>query len=89
MAACACDGVVAECDRVRLMAPGGVSTKCFLFLIMPKRRDCAKSVNASSDDLNLRQSWLMALESVMDCDVPLLALVWTTLGRTVENGAVW
>ena len=28
------------------------------------------------------------LESVVGCEVPMLALVWSTLGRTVENAAV-
>ena len=30
----------------------------------------------------------MALESVLGCDVPLLALVWSALERTVENAVV-
>ena len=45
VAACECGGVAAECARWRLTAPGSASTKRFLFLIMPKRRDCAKSVS--------------------------------------------
>ena len=36
----------------------------------------------------MRKSWLMALESVVGCDVPLLALTWSCLGRTVEKAAV-
>ena len=35
-----------------LSHPGRTSTKRFLFLIMPKRRDLAKSVSESSNDLN-------------------------------------
>jgi len=30
----------------------------------------------------------MALESMVDCDVPLLALTWFCLGWTVEKAAV-
>jgi len=52
--ACVCVGVAAECARLRLMALGITSTKCFIFLMIPKRRDCAKSVSASSNDLNMR-----------------------------------
>jgi hypothetical protein len=54
VAACMCDGVAAECARVRLMTLGRAPTKRFLFLIMPKRRDYAKSVSASNNDLNKR-----------------------------------
>jgi len=55
---------------------------------MPKRRGCAKSMSASNNDLNMLESWLLALESVMGLVVPLVALVWSTLGRNVENAAV-
>ncbi len=42
-------GVAAECARLRLItAPGIASTKRFLFLVMPKRRDCVKSVSRIS-----------------------------------------
>ena len=54
VAACVCVGVAAECARVRLIAPGNAFTKRFMFLIMPKRRDCAKSVSASNNDLQMR-----------------------------------
>ena len=54
VAACVCVGIAAECAWLRLMAHGSASTKCFLFLIMPKRLDCARSVSASNDDLNRR-----------------------------------
>ena len=54
MAACVYVGVSAECAWWRLMAPSSASTKCFMFLIMPKRRDYAKSVSASRHDLNMR-----------------------------------
>ena len=33
-----------EYARRRLASLGSASTKCFLFLIIPKRRECAKSV---------------------------------------------
>jgi len=52
VAACVCVGVAAECARLRLMALGSASTKRFMVLLMPKRRDCAKSVSASNNDLN-------------------------------------
>ena len=39
--ACVCVGVVAECARLRLMALDSASTKCFLFIILPKTRDNA------------------------------------------------
>ena len=46
-------GVSTECARLRLTAPGSASTKCLYFLIMPKRRGCAKSVSASNNELNM------------------------------------
>ena len=55
---CGCMCVRQDCDRVcsdiRLVAPVSASTKRFLFLIMPKRRDYAMSVSASSNDFNKR-----------------------------------
>jgi hypothetical protein len=42
----------AECARLRLTVPGRQSTKRFLLFILAKRRDCAKSVLESSNDLN-------------------------------------
>ena len=53
VAACVCVGVAAKCARLRLLALGSASTQRFMFLIMPKRRDCAKSVSASIIDLNM------------------------------------
>jgi len=70
------------------MVPGSDTTKCFLLLLMPKRRDCAKFVSASNIDLNMRQFGLLALESVSGCEVPSRVLVRSGLGRTVENAAV-
>jgi hypothetical protein len=52
--ACGCVGVAAECARERLTAPCSASSKRLLILIMPKRRDYARSVSASSNDLNMR-----------------------------------
>ena len=49
-----CVGVAAECARVHLMALGSVSTKRFMFIIMAKRRDYARSASASINDLNKR-----------------------------------
>jgi hypothetical protein len=40
--ACVRVGVAAECARLHLMPHGSASTKRFLFLIMPKRRDYVK-----------------------------------------------
>jgi len=55
VAACVCVGVAAECARVRLMSPGSASTKRFMFLIIPQRRDsAAKSVSASRSDSKRR-----------------------------------
>ena len=54
VAVCVCVGVAAECAWLRLMARGSASTKRFLFLRMPKRRDCAKSASACNNDLNMR-----------------------------------
>ena len=81
VATCVGVGVAAECARLRLTAPSSASTN--RFLIMPKRREVAKSVSASNNDLNRWYSWLLVLESVMGCVVPLSVLVWSTLGRTV------
>ena len=44
--------VAVECARVRLTFPGRDSTKRFLLFIMCIRRDCARSVIESSNDLN-------------------------------------
>jgi hypothetical protein len=53
-AACMCVGVAAEYYRLRLTALGSASTKRFMFLRMPKRRNCDISVSASNNDLNMR-----------------------------------
>ena len=50
--ACECDMLAAECALMLLLFPGSVSIRRFLFLIMPRRRDCAKSVRESNNDLN-------------------------------------
>ena len=42
--------------------------------MMPMRRDCAKSVKESSNDLNRMESWALALWSVAGLVMPLLAL---------------
>ena len=47
-----CARAASECARVRLTFPGRDSTKRFLLFIMPNRRNCAKSVMESSNDLN-------------------------------------
>ena len=76
-----CVGVAAECARLHLMVSDSASTKRFLFLIMPKRRECAKEVKASKNDLNMWYSWLLTLESVMGCGVSVLALGGPLLGE--------
>jgi hypothetical protein len=53
-AACECVGVAAECERCQFMALGSASTKRFLFVIIPKRRNCAKSVSKTNSNLNMR-----------------------------------
>jgi len=65
-----------------------VSTKRFLFPVMPKRRDCAKSVIESRSDLNKVKSWAFALWSVAGLEMPMLARDLSTDGRTVEKAAV-
>jgi len=47
-------GDATECARLRLTAPSSAYTRRCIFVIMPKRRDRAKSVSASNNDLNLR-----------------------------------
>ncbi len=54
VAACVCVGVAAESALLRFLAFGSASSKRFLFLIMSRRRECAKSVSASNIDLNRR-----------------------------------
>ena len=49
----------------RLLSPlGRASTRRFLFLMMPRRRDCAKSVIEFRIDFNRLKSWAFALWSV-------------------------
>ena len=50
--ACECDMLAAECALMLLLSPGSASIRRFLFLMMPIRRDCARSVRESSSDLN-------------------------------------
>jgi len=56
--------------------------------MMPKRRDWAKSVSESNNDLNKEQSWLLALWSVAGLEAPMLARDLSTVGRTVEKASV-
>ena len=67
---------------------GRASTKRFLFLIMPRRRDCAKSVIESRSDLNMVKSWALAFWYVSGLEMPLLARDLSTDGRTAEKAAV-
>jgi hypothetical protein len=55
--------------------------------MMPRRRDWAKSIVESSNDLNMAKSWTLALWSVAGLDAPLLARDLSTVGRTVEKAA--
>ena len=56
--------------------------------MMPKRRDWAKSIIESIRDLNMVKSWVFALWSVAELDMPLLVRDLSTDGRTVEKAAV-
>ncbi len=51
---CVCVGVAAECARLRLAALDSAFSKRCMSLIMLKRQDCAESVSASSNDLNMQ-----------------------------------
>ena len=51
-AACGCVGDASECSRHWLNPPGRASTRRFVFLLVPIRRDWAMSVSESSNDLN-------------------------------------
>ncbi len=55
-------GDATGCARIRTIAL--VYTKRFLFLMMPKKRDCAKSVSESNSDLDRVKSWVLVLWSV-------------------------
>ncbi len=48
---------------------GTASTRRFLFLMMPRRRDYARSVIESRGDLNRVKSWAFALWSMAE-DAP-------------------
>ena len=80
--------VTAECARGRLMTPGSAYTKLFMFLTMPRRRECAKSVSEVNSDLTMWWSWLLASESGAGSVMPMLALACTTCRRTVEMATV-
>ena len=67
---------------------GRASTKRFLFLMMPIRWDCAKSVRESSNDLKRAKSWVLTLWSVAGLVAPMLARLCSTVGRTTEKAAV-
>ena len=56
--------------------------------MMPRRRDCAKSVIESRSDLNRVKSWDFALWFVAGLKMPLLARDRSTEGLTVEKAAV-
>ena len=56
--------------------------------MIPRKRDCAKSVVDSSNDLNRVTSWAFALWSVARLEVPLLVRDLSSEGRTVEKAAV-
>jgi hypothetical protein len=56
--------------------------------MMPRRRDWAKSVIESNNDLNMVKSWAFALWSVAGLDALLLARDLSADGRTVEKAAV-
>ena len=70
------------------MAPCNASTNRDQFLVVPKRRECAKHVSEANSDFNRWFSWLLALESVSGSLTPLLALACSPWGRTMESAAV-
>ncbi len=72
----------------RLFPLGRVSTRRFLFLMMRRRRDCAKSVIESIRDLNRMKSWAFELWSVAGLKMPLLARDRSTEGLTVEKAGM-
>ncbi len=78
----------AECALMMLLFPGSVSIRRFLFLIMPRRRDCAKSVRECNSDLNRMKSWALAVWSIVGLVVSLLALGVSSRGRTAEKMVV-
>jgi hypothetical protein len=55
--------------------------------MIPKRRDRAKSVSESINDLNRIKSWVLALWSVAGLVAPQLARTFSMVG-TVEKAAV-
>ena len=74
---------------MRLLSPlGRAPTKRFLFLMVPRRRECAKSVIESKSDLNMVKSWALTLWSVSGLEMPMLDRNFSTDGRTVEKAAV-
>ena len=56
--------------------------------MMSRKRDCAKSVIESNNNLNIVKSWAFALWSVAGLEMPMLARDLSTDGRTVEKAAV-
>ncbi len=56
--------------------------------MIPRKRDCAKSVIDSNSDLNRVKSWAFALWSVAGLEMPLLVRDLSTEGQTVEKAAV-
>ena len=56
--------------------------------MMPRRRECAKSVIDASSDLNKVKSWAFASWSVAGLEMPMLARDLSTNGRTVEKAAL-
>ncbi len=57
--------------------------------MLPRRRDCAKSVIDSNNDLNKVKSWAFALWSVAGLEMPLMARELSTNGRTAETALGW
>jgi hypothetical protein len=55
--------------------------------MMHKRRDLAKSMSESNNNLNMVQSWILALWSVAGLAAPLLARDLSKVGWTVEKTA--
>jgi hypothetical protein len=72
-----------------ITALSNASIKRFLFLIMPRRRDRAKSERKSNNDQKRMVSWVLALLFVVGTAMALRALdIVSREGRTAERAEV-
>jgi hypothetical protein len=84
--ACGYDGVATECALCLRTALNSASTRRFIFLVMPMRRDWAKSMREFSNDRKRMVSWVLAL--LVRSLVPRLALDNSTNGHSAERAEV-